>query len=160
MLVLRHERDSLDAGSPLFGWIDIVIGGLLLIVTVVSAFRQGDVAEQEARLRSAPLYVYFGLGLAMMIGNLNTLAVAVSLLHDIAIADVSVLERWIALGITHALIMLPIVAPIALVLVAPRTADRVLPKIREGVDRYGVKVGIVVFTGIAIYLLIQGFSRL
>jgi hypothetical protein len=160
LAILRHERATLDAGSPLFAWIDIGMGVALLVVTVVSAFRQGQVSEQEERLRSAPLSVYFGLGLAMMIGNLNTLAVAVSLLHEIAIADVSAIERGLTLAITDAIILLPIVAPIVLCLVAPRTADRVLPVIRRGVDRYGVKVGVVVFTGIAIYLLIEGVSHL
>jgi hypothetical protein len=36
----------------------------------------------------------------------------------------------------------------------------VLPKIRKGVDDYGFQVGVVVFTGIAIYLLIEGVSHL
>ena len=58
------------------------------------------------------------------------------------------------------MILLPVILPIALVALAPRTADRILPKIRAGVDRYGVKVGIVVFTAIAIYLLIEGISHL
>ena len=82
----------------------------------------------------------------MMIANLNTLAVAVSLLHEIAIADVTSFERGLTLALADAVILLPIVAPILLCL-APRTADRVLPMIRRGVDRYGVRVGVVVFTG-------------
>ena len=160
LVLLRGARDSLDAGSPLFAWIDIGMGAALLVVTAVSLFRQGDVETQEERLRGAPLAVYFGVGLAMMIGNLNTLAVAVSLLHEIAIADVTGFERFLTLALTDAIIMLPIVAPILLCMAAPRTADRVLPVIRRGVDRYGVRVGVVVFTGIAIYLLIEGISHL
>lgn len=136
------------------------MGALLLVVTAVSAFRQGQVAEQEQRLRSAPVALYFGLGLTMMIGNLNTLAVAVSLLHEIAIADVGAFERWLTLAVTDAIVMLPIVAPILLVLAAPTTADRVLPAIRRAVDGYGVRVGVVVFTAIAVYLLVEGISHL
>ena len=96
----------------------------------------------------------------MMIGNLNTLAVAVSLLHEIAIADITTFERCLTLWIVDTIILAPLVLPITLVAIAPRTADRVLPAIRSGVDRYGVQVGVVVFTGIAIYLLIEGISHL
>ena len=98
--------------------------------------------------------------MVMMLSNLNTLAVAVSMLHEIAIADVTSFERGLTLAIVDAVILLPVVAPIALVALAPGTAGRVLPKIRDGVDRYGVRVGIVVFTGIAIYLLIEGIGHL
>ncbi|CAN5563234.1 hypothetical protein BH20ACT15_BH20ACT15_04480 [soil metagenome] len=58
------------------------------------------------------------------------------------------------------MILLPVIAPIALVAIAPSAADRVLPKIRTGVNRYGVRVGVAVFTAIAIYLLIEGISHL
>jgi len=160
LLILRSARESIDAGSPLFAWIDIAMGAVLLIVTAVSATRQSDIDEQEKRLRGAPVAAYFGLGVVMMLSNLNTLAVAVSMLHEIAIADVTSFERGLTLAIVDAVILLPVLLPIAIVALAPRTADRILPKIRTGVDRYGVKVGIVVFTAIAIYLLIEGISHL
>ncbi len=160
LILLRGARDSLDAGSPLFAWIDIGMGAALILVTAVSLFRRGDVTEQEQRLRGAPVAVYFGVGMAMMIGNLNTLAVAVSLLHEIAIADITGFERFLTLAVVDLIILLPLLLPIGLVALAPRTADRVLPKIRKGVDDYGFQVGVVVFTGIAIYLLIEGVSHL
>ena len=160
LILLRGARDSLDAGSPLFAWIDIGMGAALIVVTVVSLFRRGDVTEQEQRLRGAPVAIYFGVGMAMMIGNLNTLAVAVSLLHEIAIADITSFERFLTLAVVDLIILLPLLVPIGLVALAPRTADRVLPKIRKGVDDYGFQVGVVVFTGIAIYLLIEGIGHL
>jgi hypothetical protein len=160
LLILRGARESVDAGSPLFAWIDIAMGLVLLVVTAVSATRQGDIDAQEKRLRGAPVAAYFGLGVVMMLSNLNTLAVAVSMLHEIAIADVTSLERGLTLATVDAVILLPILLPIAIVALAPRTADRILPKIRTAVDRYGIKVGIVIFTAIAIYLLIEGVSHL
>ncbi len=160
LLILRQERTSLDPGSPLFAWVDISMGAVLLVVTIVSYFRRGDVSQGQERLRGAPVSAYFAFGMAMMIGNLNTLAVAVDLLHEIAIAEVGAAERFLALAITDAVILAPIAAPIRLCLLAPKTAGRVLPAIRRGVDRFGVQVGIVVFTGIAIYLLVQGISHI
>jgi hypothetical protein len=160
LVLLRGARDSLDAGSPLFAWIDIAMAVALVIVTSVSLFHRGDVTEQEKRLRGAPVALYFGVGAAMMIGNLNTLAVAVSLLHEIAIADITSFERFLTLAIVDLIILLPLLVPIGLVALAPRTAERVLPRIRKGVDDYGFQVGVVVFTGIAIYLFIEGISHL
>lgn len=160
LVLLRGARESFDAGSPLFAWIDIAMGAALLVITAVSLFRRGDVTEQERRLRGAPVALYFGVGMAMMIGNLNTLAVAVSLLHEIAIADVTAFERGLTLVLVDLVILAPLLLPIGLVAIAPRTADRMLPKIRKGVDEYGFQVGVVVFTGIAIYLLIEGISHL
>ena len=96
----------------------------------------------------------------MMLSNLNTLAVAVSMLHEIAIADVTSFERGLTLGDRRRGDPPPDPHPDRDRRPRPPTADRILPKIRAGVDRYGVKVGIVVFTAIAIYLLIEGISHL
>ena len=128
LIALSSARSSIDAGSPLFAWIDIAMGVVLLIVTAVSATRQSDLDAQREKLRGAPVAAYFGLGMVMMLSNLNTLAVAVSMLHEIAIADVTSFERGLTLAIVDAVILLPVVAPIALVALAPGTAGRVLPE--------------------------------
>jgi hypothetical protein len=160
LVLLRGARTSLDEGSPLFAWIDISMGALLLAVTAVSLFRQGDVGKAEARVRGANPAAFLLLGIAMMIGNLNTLAVAVPMLHEIAIAEVSSFQRGLALALSDLVILLPVLAPIAAVASAPEAAGRILPPIRRAVDRYGVRVGIVVFTAIGLYLLIKGLIRL
>ena len=160
LLAFSDARSSVDPGSPLFAWIDISMGAVLLVVSGVSLTRASSIDDAQRRLRGAPVAAYFGFGMVMMLSNLNTLAVAVSMLHEIAIADVSTFERGLTLAIVDAAILLPVLAPIALVALAPSAAERVLPKIRAGVDRYGVRVGVLVFTAIAIYLLIQGFSHL
>jgi hypothetical protein len=160
LVLLRGARTSLDEGSPLFAWIDISMGALLLAVTAVSLFRQGDVGAAEERVRGANPAAFLVLGIAMMIGNLNTLAVAVPMLHEIAIAEVSSFERGLALALSDLVILLPVLAPIAVCAAAPRAADRALPPIRRAVDGYGVRVGVVVFTAIGVYLLVKGLIRL
>lgn len=160
LLALRGASSSVDEGSPAFAWIDIAMGAVLLVASAVSLIRQGEIGAQQERLRAAPIALYFGLGMVMMLSNLNTLAVAVSILHEIAIADVSAFERVLTLAVTDLVILLPVFVPIVLCIAAPRTAERVLPAIRRAVDRYGVRVGIVVFTAIGIYLLIEGISHL
>jgi Sap-like sulfolipid-1-addressing protein len=160
LVLLRGARDSLDAGSPLFAWIDISMGVALLVITAVSLTRQGDVGAAEERVRTVSPAAFLILGMAMMIGNLNTLAVAVPLLHEIAIAEVSSFERGLALALSDLVILLPVVVPIALCAAAPRATERILPPIRRAVDRYGFRVGVVVFTAIGLYLLIKGLIRL
>ncbi len=160
LLAFSGARSSVDPGSPLFAWIDIAMGVVLLAVSAVSLTRTSSIDSAQQRLRGAPIAAYAGFGMVMMLSNLNTLAVAVSMLHEIAIGDISAFERGLTLAIVDAVILLPVIAPIAFVALAPDAADRILPKIRAGVDRYGVKVGVAVFTGIAIYLLIQGISHL
>ena len=160
LLILSGARESVDQGSPAFAWIDISMGVVMLAVAAVSLARQGDVDAQQRRLRGASPIAFFGLGTVMMLSNLNTLAVAVALLHRIAIADVSSLERGLTLAIVDAVILLPVIAPIVLCLVAPGVSDRVLPAIRRGVDRYGVRVGGAVFALIGLYLIGIGASHL
>ncbi len=160
LLAFSGARSSVDPGSPAFAWIDIAIGAALLVVSAVSLTRTSSIDAAQQRLRGAPVAAYFGFGAVMMLSNLNTLAVAVSMLHEIAIADVSTFERGLTLAIVDAVILVPVVAPIALVALAPSAADRVLPKIRAGVDRYGVKVGAAVYIAIAIHLLVEGISHL
>ena len=65
----------------------------------------------------------------------------------------------LALAFTDAVILLPVLAPVALVAFAPSIAARALPRIRAGVDRYGVRVGAVVFVAVGVYLLVEGISR-
>jgi hypothetical protein len=160
LILLRGARTSLDEGSPLFAWIDISMGAALLVVTAISLTRQGDVSAAEERVRTVSPAAFLILGMAMMIGNLNTLAVAVPMLHEIAIAEVSSFERSLALALSDLVILLPVVAPVAIVAAAPRTSGRILPPIRRAVDRYGFRVGIVVFTAIGVYLLVKGLIRL
>lgn len=150
----------MDAGSPAFAWIDIGAGVVLLIASLASLTRTSSLEDAQQRLRGAPVAAYFGFGIVMMLTNLNTVAVAVSMLHEIAIADVTTVERYLTIGIVDAIILIPILAPIALVAIAPDAAGRILPKIRTGVDRYGVKVGAILFMAIAIYLIAEGISHL
>ena len=160
LLAFSGARSSVDTGSPAFAWIDIGAGLVLLVTSLASLTRTNSLEEAQQRLRGAPVAAYFGFGVVMMLTNLNTVAVAVSMLHEIAVADITSFERYLTLGIVDAVILIPILAPIALVAIAPNAADRVLPKIRAGVDRYGVKVGAAVFIAIAIYLLVEGISHL
>ena len=160
LLILRGAEDSVDEGSPAFAWIDISMGVVLLVVAAVSLARQGDVDAQQQRLRGASPIAFFGFGMVMMLSNLNTLAVAVAVLHRIAIADVSSFERGVTLAVVDALILLPVIAPIVLCQLAPDVSDRVLPAIRQGVDRYGVRVGAALFALIGLYLIGIGASHL
>lgn len=160
LILLTRVGGGVDEDSPALGWVDVGMGALLLISAAVSLFRRGAIADQQERLRGAAVGAYFGLGAVMMLSSLNSLAVAVSLLHRIATADVGPTERALALAFTDVVILLPVLAPIVLVALAPSRAERILPRIREGVDRYGVKVGVVVFAAIGAYLLADGISRL
>jgi hypothetical protein len=159
LIALTRIGGGVSADSPTLGWVDIGMGAACLVSAAISLARQGGVAAQQARLREAPVPVFFGLGMVMMLSSLNSLAVSVSLLHRIASADVSGTERALALAFTDAVILIPVVAPIALAAFAPGLAESVLPRVRAGVDRYGVRVGAVVFVGIGIYLLVEGVSR-
>jgi len=160
LVALTSIGGGIDTDSPALGWVDIAMGSALLVSSALSLLRQGDIAAQQRRLRGAPLPAFFGLGAVMMLSSLNSLAVSVSLLHRIAVADVNGFERALALAFTDAVILLPVLAPLALVVLAPPLAERVLPRIRAGVDRYGVAVGAVVFVAIGAYLLVDGISRL
>jgi hypothetical protein len=159
LIALTSIGGGVDTDSPALGWVDIGLGAALLVSSAVSLTRQGDLAAQQEKLRGAPVPAFFGLGGVMMLSSLNSLAVSVSLLHRIAVADVSGFERALALAFTDAFILIPIIAPIALLALAPSLGERVLPRIRAGVDRYGVKVGVVVFVAIGVYLLVEGISR-
>lgn len=159
LLVLNGARSSFDENSSGFGWIDVAMGVLLLITAFVSVLRQGDIDAERQRLSHAPVAAFFGFGVIMMFSSLNTLAVAISLLHKIAVADISAFERAIALALSDLAILLPIVIPIVLYVAAPGLAGRVLPAIRRGVDDHGVTVGAILFTLIGIYLLRQGLSH-
>ncbi|MGZ5359800.1 MAG: GAP family protein [Solirubrobacterales bacterium] len=159
LIALTRIGGGVDAGSPALGWVDIGMAAVCLVSAAVSLTRQGDIAAQQERLRGAPLPAFFGLGMVMMLSSLNSLAVSVSLLHRIAAADVSGAERALALAFADTVILIPVLAPIALAVLAPGLAGSVLPRVRAGVDRYGVRVGAAVFVAIGIYLIAEGIQR-
>ena len=95
-----------------------------------------------------------------MVTNASALAAYAPLLREIAVADVSRFNRGVALALSDVVIIAPIVAPVVICLLAPRSSKRILAALRGGLDRHGRAVAIATFAAIGLFLLVRGFARL
>jgi hypothetical protein len=156
----KGSRETFGPGGSLFGWLDIALGtGMVALAGVTWARR--DSGSDPSRLigRVSPL-AFFGVGAVFVISDASALVALVPLLRDVAVAEVSSIERGLALALTWVVVILPVAAPVLIYVLAPHSAQRALAAIRRWLDRYGYLVAIAVFAAIGIYLLARGIHRL
>jgi hypothetical protein len=159
LILFSNSRETVGPGGALFAWIDIAVGIGLLGFAVITYSRRDQAANQSRLLERVGPDAYFVVGAIFMITNASALAAYAPLLREIAISDVTRLERGLALAISDLVILLPIAAPIAIRLLAPRSSQRILSALRTRLDRYGSVIAIAVFAAIGIFLLVRGITR-
>ncbi|MDX6583825.1 MAG: Sap, sulfolipid-addressing protein [Solirubrobacterales bacterium] len=155
----RGSRETFGPGGSLFAWLDIALGAGMLALAGITWARRDSGSDPSRLLGRVSPAAFFGVGAIFMISDASALVALVPLLRDVAVADVSSLERLIALVITWVVVILPIAAPVLVYVWAPRSSQRALAAIRGWLDRYGYLVAIAVFGAIGIYLLVRGISR-
>jgi hypothetical protein len=156
----KGSRETFGPGGSLFEWLDIALGAGMLVFAAVTWARRNSGSDPSRLLARVSPAAFFGVGAIFMISDASALVALVPLLRDVAVADVSALERTIALTVTWVVVILPIAAPVLICVVAPRASDRVLGAIRRWLDRYGYLVAVAVFVAIGVYLLARGIHRL
>ena len=95
-----------------------------------------------------------------MIGNLTTLAVFLPALKEIAIDKVSGADRIVALVVVDVIVLLPAWLPVALYLVSPKTARKVLDPLNGFLQRHTTSIGVGICLVFAVYLGFLGLRTL
>ncbi len=154
------SHETFGPRGSLFGWLDIVLGAGMLVFAGITWARRDSGSDPSRLLGRVSPAAFFGVGAVFMISDASALVALMPLLREVAVADVTSLERAVALTITWIVVVLPIAAPVLICVLAPRTSDRALAAIRRWLDRYGYLVAMAVFGAIGIYLLARGIHRL
>lgn len=156
-----------DVGTVIADSVDLVLGGLLLVLALVLLLRRpkahgtadggSDSVRRLQSARSAPLAT-FGLGIVMMLPNISTLALALAGAHGLRSSHEPV--GWVAAGGVLLIIgaLLPILLPLVWELIAPTAATRDLARLNAVLVRDGRVIGVVVSGATAIYLIARGLG--
>jgi hypothetical protein len=140
--------------------IDVFFGMILLILGVRRISKKPTVHEQQGskagRLTGRGLPVYFGVGLVMMLTNFTTLAIYFPLLKDLARSSLPLPERLGVLVVCQVIILAVIIVPLAIRIVAPRAATKMLGNLSTFVARNSRKMMTIVIFVFAVYLLVKG----
>jgi hypothetical protein len=160
LTVFANHGETFGPGGTLYAWVDIGFGVLMLGAAVLTYVRRGG-ANGATRLigRIGPL-ACFGFGAVMMATNTSAIAAYVPLLHEISNSGLARADRAVALAISDLVILAPIGVPIAIRVLAPDRATKLLGAIRGFLDRHGATIAAVVFAALGALLVIRGIGRL
>ncbi|MEX2275165.1 MAG: GAP family protein [Actinomycetota bacterium] len=155
------------AKDTLKGWIDLAAGIVLAVfgvrlLLVKKRTRNEVTADEQAKepAKARPVWQAVPLGAAMMLLNTSSLALYVPILKELAHADLRPSGRLIVLAIVDAIILLPALIPIALTLVAPKTAARALASVQRLATRYARRLSGAIFAALGLYLVYRGIDGL
>lgn len=150
--------------SPVSSWIDLGLGLLLLYIGVDRFIRgprkSNDKTAQEEPAKPTSVLKDAGLGLAIMTTNFTSLVFYFAAAKESADAAVDWVVRVMALAIVAFFITLPVLVPLLLTIVMPKTSSRVLDSVDEGLKKYGAFImpGIALVFGV--YLAYKGLRVL
>ena len=98
----------------------------------------------------------FAAGIALAASDFSSIVPCLVALKDMAIADAGAAASWTALAVFLVICLAPMVVPVALVYLAPHSAERVLGPLRRTLQKHGGTIIAAVCFVIAAYLALKG----
>ena len=151
--------------STLGAWLRIA-GGLVLLVFAVVLFRphpglrQRVAADIRGYVAHASSWVFLGVAFALSIKDLSSFVVMAPILHDVAVADINVIEQAVLLAVLYALALSPVLAPPCARLLFGHRADRAMHGIYVFTMGHQFQLVGGMAAVMAAFLLITGIARL
>ncbi len=160
-IALTRHAGGADTEPEWTAFVRLAAAAALVIAGVVTLVRgPSDKATRQLSPAKPDLAAFLGVGAAVMLTNLTTLALFIPAVHLIGASDVAVEGRVAALGIVVAIAMIPSVAPPLAVSLVGEPAERVLARLNAWLIRHSRAVGAIVCLGFAILLAVQGIEQL
>jgi len=137
----------------------LVVVGIVLLMPHpgLQARTERDVQGYVAR---ASTWVFLGVAFALSIKDLSSFVVLAPALHDIAVADVSLLVKIGLLVLLYALALSPVLGPLAARLVLGHRADRAFQRIYRFTMDHQLQLIAAMALLIALYLGVTGAQLL
>ena len=160
--LLRHSVTHRGGGDPVYGWIDVGFGVLLLGIAIRQLLVPAKPKQAPAGSGDGHAHLgrYFGLGVAMMLTNFSTLVLFIPAMKDVAVARVGIGAKSLTVAIAIAVASCLAWAPVLLDSVAPRLAGRILDPMNAFMTRNQRVLSIVVCFVFAAYLMFKGLRAL
>ena len=160
-LALTRSVGGSDAEPEWTAFLRLAAAGALLIAGAVTLVRgPSDKVTEQLTPPKPDIPAFFGVGAAVMLTNLTTLALFIPAVHLVGVSGVEIEGRALALGIVVAITMIPAVAPPLAVSVVGEPAQRVLASLNAWLLRHSRAIGALVCFGFAVVLGVQGLEQL
>lgn len=163
VLVVAGAARAHRTAPGVSGIVDLTLAALALLMagyTIVSARRKRGSPQppkQPQPSASRPrLVLFFGLGIAGLLTDISSLIPYVAAVKEVGIAGAAVPDKAAAAFLLWFLITLPLLVPLAIVIVAPSSSQRILDPMQAWLKKHGVTIAVAVLLAIAAYLLVRG----
>lgn len=148
--------------------VDIVFGALLLLLALRAAVHKPPTANERASAKTEDAATsggvhatrFFVFGFWSMATNPTTLAMLIPASKDIGRSSADLAERALVFAVLLAVTLSPIIVPIALEMVAPTYAHRVLGRLGQAARSHRRVIAAVVMAVLGVYLLARGIRAL
>lgn len=160
MYVLRGVAAQ-HPSSPLFHWIDVVFG-IILVGLALRGLLRSPKPKKERKPEGAQwgLPRYVGLGMAGMAANITTLVIYIPLAKEIARTPIGVASQLGVLLAANVIIMLPVLIPLGIRVLLPGPSTHLLASLDAWVTKNGRKMGGVLILAIGLLLIYRGVRGL
>ena len=167
LLLLGFARLPTVSGDddPTGGWLRVA-AALVLAVFAVALFRPHPALEQHVEsdirgyVRRASSWVFFGVAFALSVKDLSSFVVLAPALHDIAVADLSVVVQGTLVLVLYAFALAPVLVPPAVRLAFGHRADRAFTALYRFTLSHQFQLVGGMAAVIAVYLAVSGIARL
>lgn len=136
-----------------------LVAAVLIAYLGVRALRKKPKPEGEKR-RALGTAAGFAAGIGLAVSDFSSIIPYLVALKELVISGLGSADVWTALIVFLAIMLAPLVVPVALSYAAPKTADRVLDPLRRVLTKHGQKIIAVVCFVIAAYLAVKGVRGL
>jgi hypothetical protein len=160
-LALTRGVGGSDTEPEWTAFVRLAAAAALVVAGVVTVVRgPSDKVTRQLSPAKPDLTAFFGVGAAVMLTNLTTLALFLPAVHLIGASGLAIEGRALALAIVVAIAMIPALVPPLAASIVGAPAQRVLAAMNAWLIRHSRAVGAVVCFGFAILLGAQGLSEL
>ena len=146
------------------GIIDLIFGALLFYLGISSLLEKkrepeaGEAELAEKQVQKKGLAKWFITGIIVNITNIDALVLYLTASKEIGHSDIMSGEKILVAVISGLIVLAPVVVPLFLSIVIPRTAEKVLTPIGKFMTRYGAYIVSTIFFLFAVMILYRGLK--
>ncbi|MBU4194403.1 MAG: GAP family protein [Actinobacteria bacterium] len=142
------------------GYIDIALGALCFLAIPLTMRKSKERKEAPEADGAKPMTAAksFSVGVVTMLLNMSTIIIYTSGVYVISSAKLSTADDIIALAFLTVFTLVTLLVPIAMYLVFPRKATKLLASLKVWLARHKTLIGVAILLIFGVLLLIKGIG--
>ncbi len=146
-------------------WLDVGLGTLLLFLGIRGLIKKPDPnapakTVKERGGRNAGPGKYIAIGCIVMIADFSSIVLFLPGIRDVAVASVSLIDKFLAGSILYVAVMAPALIPLLATIISPDKADRTMGAINDWLKKHSQAITTTIFFVFGAFLIFKGLSKL